>query len=138
MRVDRVARRLFAGVLLCLFLQFCGGGLRAQEPEEEKLDVANVFTPNGDGKNDTFELNSSEDLFLHVFNRNGVLVYQAKGRRIVWDGNNQRGQKLEDGVYFFTLEDPAGTYNQNHGFLYISRSANVNPPKPWKSDVQVY
>ena len=89
----------------------------AQAPKE----IPNIFTPNDDGVNDYFELESTSELTLMVFSRNGGLVYQVEAKHIKWDGKDERGNELADGVYFFVLKDPAKTYNTEKGFLYISR-----------------
>ena len=90
----------------------------AQSPKE----VPNIFTPNGDGINDNLELQSSETMTFMVFNRNGGLVYKAEAKYIVWDGKDERGQEISDGLYFFILKDPANTYTNDKGFIYISRT----------------
>jgi len=90
----------------------------AQSPKE----VPNIFTPNGDGINDDLELKSSETMTFMVFNRNGGLVYKAEAKYIVWDGKDERGQDISDGIYFFILKDPAKTYANDKGFIYISRT----------------
>ena len=91
-------------------------------PSTSQLEVPNVFTPNGDGQNDTFSLESTQPLKLYVYSRTGTQVSYAEGRRIVWDGRNELGHKLSDGIYFYTLDDPANTYKQKKGFVYLLRA----------------
>ncbi|SKC03343.1 gliding motility-associated C-terminal domain-containing protein [Sphingobacterium nematocida] len=66
------------------------------------FQIPNVFTPNGDGKNDTFVIQGLE-LFdkkrLRVFNRSGFEVYQSENY-----GNDWNGQGLGLGTYFYILE----------------------------------
>ena len=90
----------------------------AQTPKE----VPNIFTPNQDGINDNIELQSTESMTFIVFNRNGGLVYKAEGKYIIWDGKDERGQDIADGIYFFILKDPAKSYANDKGFIYISRT----------------
>ncbi|MFN0257686.1 T9SS type B sorting domain-containing protein [Pedobacter ureilyticus] len=63
--------------------------------------IPNVFTPNGDGKNDTFEIPGIE-LFeneITIMNRWGGTVYLKKGYQNEWTG-----QGLNEGTYFYLLK----------------------------------
>jgi gliding motility-associated-like protein len=67
-----------------------------------KLQPKNVFTPNGDGVNDTFVIPDLDRYIsneLYVFNRWGELVFSAKNYSDDWDGG-----RLSDGVYFYILK----------------------------------
>jgi gliding motility-associated-like protein len=74
---------------------------------EVDIIIPEVFTPNGDGFNETFEIIGIEqfpDNQLMVFNRWENLVYQADGYASQWDGvNMSNGEKLPDGTYFYVL-----------------------------------
>ncbi|SES18935.1 T9SS type B sorting domain-containing protein [Pedobacter rhizosphaerae] len=66
------------------------------------LKIPNVFTPNGDGKNDNFYLEHLEAFELNevtVMNRWGSTVYQAQGYANDW---NALG--LSDGTYFYVVK----------------------------------
>lgn len=70
----------------------------------EILFFPTLFTPNGDGVNDNFEIRGLEDYpenEIHIFNRWGNEVYHAteymRGGRI-WNGSN-----LDAGTYFYVL-----------------------------------
>ena len=104
---------------LFVLLTFGVSSLATAQPPKE---IPNIFTPNGDGINDNLELKSSETMTFMVFNRNGGLVYKAEAKYIVWDGKDERGQDISDGIYFFILKDPAKTYANDKGFIYISRT----------------
>ncbi|MFN5705128.1 MAG: gliding motility-associated C-terminal domain-containing protein, partial [bacterium] len=75
-----------------------------------QLNLPNVFTPNGDNKNDLFEPKSDENKFIDkvtitIYNRYGREVYQTNNSKIQWDGKDQNnGQELPAGVYFYTIE----------------------------------
>ena len=71
--------------------------------KEVELVIPNVFTPNGDGINDTFvilELDKYISNTLVIYNRWGKTVYD-KNNYISgdWDGDN-----VGDGTFFFVLE----------------------------------
>lgn len=66
------------------------------------LHVHNVFTPNGDGKNDTFtidNLSSFEENQLTIVNRWQSTVYQTKNYKNDWNGS-----ELSDGTYFYIIK----------------------------------
>ncbi len=52
--------------------------------------IPNVFTPNGDGANDFFEVFGNKDAWkqfeVQVFNRWGELVYESNDMNFKWDG----------------------------------------------------
>ena len=72
----------------------------------------NVITINGDGINDTFVIEGVEaweDAHLQIFSRLGRLIYNDEHYKNDWDGTNQNnGNKVSDGVYFYTVTLPNG------------------------------
>jgi gliding motility-associated-like protein len=68
--------------------------------------VPNVFTPNGDGVNDTWQVkNLAEysDCVLNIYNRYGQVVYQCKGYPRDWDGSSS-GKPLPAGTYYYVID----------------------------------
>lgn len=66
-----------------------------------EIRVPNLFTPNGDGINDTFEirgLNQYQDNELSIFNRWGNEVFRQKGYQNTWTGEG-----LNEGTYYYVL-----------------------------------
>lgn len=111
------------GVALLLLTLSMAGPVGAQTLNEEgKKELPNIITPNGDGVNDELKLESSQELVLMIFNRMGNEVFRVAAKQITWDGTNAYGRALPDGIYYYTLSDPAGEFAVNRGFLYISRS----------------
>lgn len=99
----------------------CGNSASAQfdvqvEDEdvlEQLLNVPNVFSPNGDGSNDTFFPipETGGRVSLTIFNRWGKVIYETGSNYRPWNGNVRPGDKAPDGVYFYLLEYdiPCGT-----------------------------
>lgn len=68
------------------------------------FDIPTGYSPNGDGKNDDFEIkgiSSYPNNYLRVFNRWGNLVYSYDNYTgNEWKGQNNAGDPLPDGTYF--------------------------------------
>jgi gliding motility-associated-like protein len=75
--------------------------------EDGIVTIPNVFSPNGDGINDVFRLETGLGVSsvgaLKIFNRWGELVFQTEGVRDAWDGT-QSGKALDPGVYVYSIE----------------------------------
>ncbi len=69
--------------------------------------VPNVFTPNGDGTNDTWgifgNLPGIKQIEIAVFNRIGEKVYQSNDVNFQWDGT-YKGAPAPPGVYVYTAK----------------------------------
>ncbi len=88
----------------------------------DKLNIPNVFTPNGDGINDLFMITSSglTDYEITIVNRWGELVFQSNDPKQGWDGTS-KGKKCTDGVYFYSIKAKQNSDDINkHGHLTIS------------------
>ena len=74
-------------------------------PFNTDIFIPNVFTPNGDGINDTFFIRNLpiEGNTMAIQNRWGRVVFEATDYKGDWDGGN-----LPDGVYFYTLQINGG------------------------------
>jgi gliding motility-associated-like protein len=82
-----------------------------------EIHVPNVFTPNGDGKNDYFYIvNMSEfpDSHLIVYDRWGLKVYESTNYHNEWNGSN-----VVDGTYYYILS--LNTGKQLHGDITVIR-----------------
>ncbi|WP_290303865.1 gliding motility-associated C-terminal domain-containing protein [Mucilaginibacter flavus] len=77
----------------------------------KKIIVPNSFSPNGDGVNDSWNI---EALFtypeseLTVFNRYGQVVFKSKGYDKPWRGTSN-GITLPTGTYYYTIDLKNGT-----------------------------
>jgi gliding motility-associated-like protein len=93
--------------------------------------LPNVFTPNGDGKNDLFipfpGYTSVAGVDLKIYDRWGRLVFDTDDPAINWDGKDKTtGQPCSDGVYFYVCDVKEitlnGLVNRNiHGSVTILR-----------------
>lgn len=69
-----------------------------------------VFTPNGDGVNDTWEIKglwACPENRLEIYNRQGKRIYVAEPYDNEWDGKTDKGDLLPAGnyVYIFKIKD---------------------------------
>jgi gliding motility-associated-like protein len=87
------------------------------------LFIPNLYTPNGDGTNDTFEIRGIE-LFaeneLVIVNRWGNEVFKANNYQ-----NNWTGEGLNEGTYFYVLKvkESAGTdWQVFKGYITLVRA----------------
>lgn len=90
--------------------------------ELQKLqNIPNVFTPNHDGVNDFFEIPSSGTSWfvLKVYSRSGALLYKGEASIIQWDGRNNQGVLLPNGIYYYIIDDTNKVYESTTGFVYI-------------------
>jgi len=83
--------------------------------------IPNIFTPNGDGKNDVFEIKGIENFpgsQLIIFNRWGNEVYRSENYLNTWNGSG-----LADGTYFYVLnrKENSGSITLIKGWIYLKR-----------------
>ncbi|MFT3885850.1 MAG: gliding motility-associated C-terminal domain-containing protein [Flavobacteriales bacterium] len=66
-----------------------------------EIRVPNVFSPNGDGRNDRFVIENVQyrPNHLQIFNRWGMPVYETSNYKNQWNGGD-----LPEGTYYFILE----------------------------------
>lgn len=69
---------------------------------EPKLEIPNVITPNGDGKNDTFIV-PLQGARLEIYNRWGLQLLSTSDYRNDW------GKGVPNGTYFYEIITPVGT-----------------------------
>ena len=100
-----------------------------------KLEIPNVFTPDGDGLNDYFVVASESlrHLNVQIFSRSGLRVYDFEGEDADlkdwkgWDGNvNHTSIKASSGVYFYIIlaygwDDVVYDNKETKGFVYLYR-----------------
>lgn len=103
--------------------------------ERSSMGIPNVFTPDGDGYNDYFTIDSKSLRFLsvEVFTRSGLKVYgfTGEGERLRdwtgWDGKiNDSSIEARPGVYFYIIralgwDNIKYDSKEYRGFLYLYR-----------------
>jgi gliding motility-associated-like protein len=74
----------------------------------EDIDAYNVFSPNGDGINDYFEIRNADrfpELLVEVYSRWGDQLYSNVGydSGSWWDGTTSKGKEVPVGTYYYIL-----------------------------------
>ncbi len=100
----------------------CSGTASVLVEVEDTAFVPNLFTPNGDGKNDELKiygLTHAREFHFAVYNREGSVVFESNDLTTVvsrgWDGSRQ-GIQQPPGLYYWKIE---GTYD-NGSPLYLN------------------
>ena len=75
------------------------------ETDRECYSSRLVITPNGDARNDNLEIACSQDnqSNLLIFNSHGQLVYEQDNYDNNWQGTDNGGEAVDDGVYYWVL-----------------------------------
>jgi gliding motility-associated-like protein len=86
--------------------------------------IPNAFTPNGDGKNDSFggEGTGINDFQIMIFNRWGEEIFYSENPEVGWDGKF-KGKDVEVGAYAYilTLSDLEMNYHKFSGSVTVLR-----------------
>jgi gliding motility-associated-like protein len=95
------------------------------------FDLPNLFSPNGDGKNDVFQAmycpRFVKQVNAKIVDRYGALVYEYSGdiAGFGWNGKSRSGQMMAAGTYFYTVDvvfdvlDSANATKQLKGWLEL-------------------
>ncbi len=93
------------------------------------IDIATIFTPDGDGTNDTWQILGIQNFHhnvVKVYNRWGNLVYKKDYYTGNWDGTSNgkltigKDGKLPVGTYFYII-DLGNGHKPFTGYLYLNR-----------------
>ncbi|MBB6238300.1 gliding motility-associated-like protein, partial [Pedobacter sp. AK013] len=91
----------------------------------EVLHIPNLFTPNGDGRNDSFEIRGLDQFFeneLIIVNRWGNEVYKQFNYRNDWSG-----ERLNEGTYYYVLKvkkNASSNWQNYKGYITLLRTSN--------------
>jgi len=90
----------------------------------------NVFTPNGDGVNDTWSIIVHDygitifELQTVVYDRWGTQIFLTTNIREVWSGHNLVGKTCDNGTYFYVVSYTNGASGKQEvlkGFVELLR-----------------
>ncbi|MNK01051.1 hypothetical protein D3C87_188440 [compost metagenome] len=76
------------------------------------------ISPNGDDKNDFFNLSNLDVIEIKIFNRYGLQVYESKNYKKEWYGQSDKGH-LPSATYYYVITLSAG--KKVTGWVYLQR-----------------
>lgn len=88
----------------------------------KKPDIPNIFSPNGDGVHDRWEiqfLSSYSGCTVDVYNRYGQLIFHSVGYGTPWDGT-VKGKPVPVGTYYYIV-DPKNGQRKMSGYVDVIR-----------------
>ena len=89
------------------------------------VNIAEAFTPNGDGVHDTWVIYNIENYtksIVRVFNAWGDEVFFAKNYKNNWDGSYKNNSgPLPDGSYYYQIDLDGDGVKDKEGWIYITR-----------------
>lgn len=87
----------------------------------EGLKLYSAFSPNGDGINDTFEIDGLEaypNSHVKIFNSDGIELFSNVGYTVKWDGF-YKGKEMPLGTYFYLINLNDGSKKTLNGHFMI-------------------
>ncbi|APQ17925.1 gliding motility-associated C-terminal domain-containing protein [Maribacter hydrothermalis] len=94
------------------------------DPENYDFFIPDGFSPNADGRNDTFFIPNIETIFpnytLEIINRYGTTLFKGDRGKPAWNGKHGSAT-APNGVYFYIINYNKGNSESIQGRLYLNR-----------------
>lgn len=87
--------------------------------QQDDCSIPKGISPNGDNKNDRFELSGFNVAHLGIYNRFGQEVYSQSNYTNQWHGQTNNNSELPTGTYYFMVQRVDG--RSETGWVYINR-----------------
>lgn len=94
------------------------------------IEIFNVISPNGDGRNDTFIVSGLKNVYdkhkIIIFTRYGQKIWEGDNNSDPWDGTSNQGlahnsgQRLPTGTYFYIIELNEPGMKPRSGYVYLN------------------
>ncbi len=76
--------------------------------------IPNSFTPNGDGLNDEFKIETMAEFSefkMYIYDRWGELLFESDDKTYAWDGT-YKGKKVNNDIYVYIIKGTTKYYNE--------------------------
>lgn len=93
-----------------------------------ELQIPNIFTPDGNGRNDLWLISAEtglqqyNDAIIRVFDKQGKIIHESVGFDQPWDGSTN-GRQVPEGLYYYAID-------LNYGNEKYTGSVTVLRDKP--------
>lgn len=84
-----------------------------------KCLIPSGISPNGDGRNETFDLTGFGVIKFKIFNRYGTIVFEQDDYSDQWHGQDYNDHTLPDGIYFYYLKLQSS--EEKTGWVYVTK-----------------
>lgn len=96
------------------------------DPDKFDFFIPDAFSPNNDGRNDTYLIPNIMFTFpnyeMEIFNRYGQSVTKLNQDNPEWNGENAKtGKVTTSGVYFYVLNYNSNSLKPKQGRIYLSK-----------------
>ncbi|MFT3795265.1 gliding motility-associated C-terminal domain-containing protein [Flavobacterium sp.] len=81
--------------------------------------IATGISPNGDGKNERFDLSGFDVLKFKIFSRYGNIVYEQNDYTNQWHGQDKNDRQLPDATYYYYIKLKTG--EEKTGWVYVTQ-----------------